>query len=901
MLRIYWDYLQSSLMNLTGKIGRKKIFFILFSVLPLTLMSAKAASSSLGEKLGVVKSADNASQWQEINLRLQQMGVNYCIIEQSSWEGVSDLDNISVLFLPNVANFNGSQAIALEKWLDRGGRVIASGATGNLSQPAIEQKLRSLLGGYWAYSLSKPTTLEPFNSINNKSTANLVGGAIVTVGNSKKKAVWISTGEPSAVVETKKATLLGWRWGANAVAPASFDIAWLETALQRYGRFNYSPHLTGESCNSAKITTDNFIPQFKQSNKSVLEGKRLNKILVEDSNLNLSSVSVEHSKELQESSTQLISSSHIVAISEEFANTIGRFESTIIGIAARAIGNNLSLGQFITSNSFKQPSLNNNPAKAALTQAKAKYTKFQQLLRSGQYSQAKQEWLSAKNILLNNYPTDRSSPTAEVRAIWIDRGTIVKAKGEQDLAKLFDRLAAAGINTVFFETLNASYPIYPSKIAPEQNPLSKGWDPLKVAVKLAKARDMEIHAWVWTFAAANQRHNEILNKPKDYLGPVLAKHPDWAMSDRSGRIFNPKTNKAFYDPANPEVRKYILSLIEEIATNYQVDGIQLDYIRYPFQSPHVDLVFGYSNSARSQFKAAYGVDPIEIGAREPKWYKWNQFKIEQVDRFVEDTSKLIKSKYPNLILSTAVFPSAQGHRSYQIQQNWEKWVQKGWIDSLVPMTYANTASELDRKSKPLFNQFIKRGTLILPGIRLSNVPDSVVVDQMQLLRDLPTGGYALFAAEYFNSNLENMLSRIQGAKRKRYILPYRQPFKATELRYRALQKEWIYLVSRGKIALDRSIVQEWAKKSDVLEIALKELADRPSNKNFLSARTALRSYQKQFPIWLEKYQQDNPYLVKAWSNRLKALEDLLSYGDRTVLNGSRLARPSRNSNRLVNR
>lgn len=89
--------------------------------------------------------------------------------------------------------------------------------------------------------------------------------------------------------------------------------------------------------------------------------------------------------------------------------------------------------------------------------------------------------------------------------MWLDRGTIVQAKNEEDLAKVFDRMAAAGINVVFFETVNASYTIYPSQVAPEQNPLTRGWDPLKVAVKLAHERNMEIHAWVWVFAAADRK------------------------------------------------------------------------------------------------------------------------------------------------------------------------------------------------------------------------------------------------------------------------------------------------------------------------------------------------------------------------------------------------------------
>ena len=124
-----------------------------------------------------------------------------------------------------------------------------------------------------------------------------------------------------------------------------------------------------------------------------------------------------------------------------------------------------------------------------------------------------------------------------MRAVWFDRGTIVKARSEADLAPLFDRIAKAGINTVFFETLNSGYPIYPSRVAPQQNPLARGWDPLKAAVKLAKERNMELHAWVWTFAVVNQRHNEILNLPRDYPGPVLARYPEWGTTDQKGNSF----------------------------------------------------------------------------------------------------------------------------------------------------------------------------------------------------------------------------------------------------------------------------------------------------------------------------------------------------------------------------
>jgi hypothetical protein len=69
--------------------------------------------------------------------------------------------------------------------------------------------------------------------------------------------------------------------------------------------------------------------------------------------------------------------------------------------------------------------------------------------------------------------------------------------------------------------LMQAIPIYPSSVAPQQNPLTRGWDPLAASVKLAHERNMELHAWVWVFGVGNKRHNPLVGKPVSYPGPVL--------------------------------------------------------------------------------------------------------------------------------------------------------------------------------------------------------------------------------------------------------------------------------------------------------------------------------------------------------------------------------------------
>jgi uncharacterized lipoprotein YddW (UPF0748 family) len=164
------------------------------------------------------------------------------------------------------------------------------------------------------------------------------------------------------------------------------------------------------------------------------------------------------------------------------------------------------------------------------------------------YALVRQQCLKLKTTLWQQFSVNQRIAQPAIRSVWLDRGTIVKAGNEAELAKIFDRLTEAGINTVFFETVNTNYTIYPSQVGPQQNPLIKDWDPLAAAVKLAHELRMELHAWVWTFAAGNRRHNELIGIGADYPGPVLAANPDLANYDQRGQMIPVSPNKAFFRP-----------------------------------------------------------------------------------------------------------------------------------------------------------------------------------------------------------------------------------------------------------------------------------------------------------------------------------------------------------------
>ncbi|RPH91047.1 MAG: glycoside hydrolase family 10 protein, partial [Chroococcales cyanobacterium metabat2.561] len=217
----------------------------------------------LATPVAVLKSQENANQWTDITDRLQNVGVNYCILQSNQWQSDADLNKIKVLIIPNVETISGLQASVLSRWLNRGGKIIVTGPAGNLSEAAVRDQLRSLFGAYWAYPHSQAYTLRPTNlgELKNQKplASSLLGGVVIPTGvNSQTVAVWGARNNPPAVVLNNNSIFLGWRWGSDAVANLALDSAWLETALQRYGiNRSSSPSTIAPYCQGQSTIVDN--------------------------------------------------------------------------------------------------------------------------------------------------------------------------------------------------------------------------------------------------------------------------------------------------------------------------------------------------------------------------------------------------------------------------------------------------------------------------------------------------------------------------------------------------------------------------------------------------------------------------------------------------------------------
>ncbi|MEG4304685.1 family 10 glycosylhydrolase [Microcoleus sp. D3_18a_C4] len=866
--------------------------------------------------LGVVRSSENSPDWVKITTRLWESGIAYKPINLEEIKSTADLTGVNVLFLPNIETLSPAQIKVLEAWASQGGRLIASGPVGRSSPALVRQSLRSLLGAYWAFPLTQPATPQPRSRCRDlacttssswmppeQKNASVQGGVLIPAdANSQTIATWKDSSGSSAAIATDRATYLGWRWGSNG--SANVDKAWLQASIARWGGTIASQPVAPPTGAALPLPTPP--SRVTRNSPSLPRSTPLSRLSpsgslpdpVPATFTDPSDQAAPAGLDVQPNSNKPIVSIEAYLMRQELTNLLGRFESALTASNSANTAINLNAAtspQLVAAEqggggpAASRPPVLQAIRVRAIAQARQVLQTFDQLLQEQNYAEARSQWVEARQLLWENYPKEGQRVGAEIRAVWLDRGTIVAARSEQGLAAVFDRLAAAGINTVFFETLNAGYPIYPSQVAPQQNPLTVGWDPLASAVKLARERGMELHAWVWVFATGNKRHNTLIGKPSSYPGPVLSAYPDWANIDNKGRRQNPNDGKSYLDPANPEARNYLLRIVSEIANNYQVDGVQLDYIRYPFQDDNANFTYGYGIAARQQFKQLTGADPVNISPRDGSlWRQWVEFKTNQINSFVAEVSQLLRQNYPRTILSVAVFPHPESQRIYKIQQNWEVWARQGIVDLIVPMTYALDTNRLQRITEPLVKEQILGSALISPSVKLLTLPEVVAIDQIQALRDLPTGGYAIFAVESISSGMQGFFNRTQGTPVRSTSaaepIPYRQPFAAAASRYTALKQEWSFLLANNQLRVSESELKVLQSRADELAQALSKLAANPSRESLATAKRLLGSFQSQFQSSMRLHSAENSYQVQTWQNRLESLDMLLRYGERMELN-----------------
>ena len=267
-------------------------------------------------------------------------------------------------------------------------------------------------------------------------------------------------------------------------------------------------------------------------------------------------------------------------------------------------------------------------------------------------------------IMTEAQPVATPSLNDEIRAVWLTTiggidwprtyatspATIEQQKRE--LTRMLDRLKLIRINTVLLQTRIRGTVIYPSSLEPwdgcisGQPGRSPGYDPLRFAIDECHKRGMELHAWVVTLPLGKWNGAGCRNMRNKY--PKLIR--------RIGE-------DGFLNPEQPQTGDVIASVCEEIVRKYDVDGIHLDYIRYP-------------DGWRIKVGRSIGREHITSIVR----------KIHTAVKSVRRNIKLSCSpigKYEDLSRY-----SSRGWNAYMgVCQDAQGWLRMGLMDQLYPMMY----------------------------------------------------------------------------------------------------------------------------------------------------------------------------------------------------------------------
>ncbi len=457
----------------------------------------------------------------------------------------------------------------------------------------------------------------------------------------------------------------------------------------------------------------------------------------------------------------------------------------------------------------------------------------------------------------------------EIRAVWLDRGSIVACRDSLELTNLIKNLAKMGFNVIFFETVNAGYPIYPSEFLP-QNPLIKGWDPLKVATEAAHAYGVELHAWVWTFAVGNTRHNLLIDKSVQYPGPIISnKGRSWALSGENGELRIDMQPEFWVSPANKKACEFLQDLFTEIITKYDVDGLQLDYIRFPFQKDYAQA--GFDFVTKNSFKQATGKLPLNKGPINKTWREW---KAELVSDFVKNTSLKLKGIKPKLKISVAVFAIDHSLRMKLIQQDWEKWLMNKWVDVAYPFYYSFSKDEVKMRLERERHYTNDQG-IIIPGFNLRVLTEGELAERISAARNAGALGISLFASEHINTQKQDLL-KLGPFREQTVLIPYNDPFLASQ----KILDEFASIVEKITSRQAYSVLTDSQSEKEVyfLTKELKESFRSYDKDKIQETEKKLSELQLKVKNWLglEKYLDRNKRAMYITSY-LEQIKTLLNY------------------------
>jgi uncharacterized lipoprotein YddW (UPF0748 family) len=333
------------------------------------------------------------------------------------------------------------------------------------------------------------------------------------------------------------------------------------------------------------------------------------------------------------------------------------------------------------------------------------------------------------------------------RGVWVTTAASTALDSRNNIKEMVTTCKRANINNIYVVVYNNARTQYPSTVmqnligVPIQEKFA-GRDPLQEVIDEAKPEGIKVHAWFeYGFSSSYSASG----------GPILAAKPGWAARDFSGAL----TVKNGFDWLNgfdPEVQNFMLSLIKEVVSKYNVDGVQGDD-----RLPALPSTAGYEPYTIALYKSENGGADPPGDHRNAAWINWRTNKL---NRFMKRIYQEIKAMKPGILVTASPSPFPWGKEEYL--QDWPTWVDSGWVDAVMPQCYRYNIADYNATLAQQKTYYRNPSVNFYPGVLLkvgsTIATDGLLTQMIQSNRNSGFKGETFF----FYEGLKDRMSWFQG-------------------------------------------------------------------------------------------------------------------------------------------
>ena len=359
-----------------------------------------------------------------------------------------------------------------------------------------------------------------------------------------------------------------------------------------------------------------------------------------------------------------------------------------------------------------------------------------------------------------NSEQPNSAQFQEIRGVWITNVASNILFEPWGIPRAINQLAALKFNTVYPVAWNRGNTFYRSQVLDQMTGQSidplialthPREDPIAEIVRVGHQKNLRVLPWFeYGFMVP-------LNSP------IAQQHPDWLTSRQNGSRWltgdmfeaseTPPTEKkgkleqllrsgapsqlGWLNPMHPSVQGLLLSLVEEVVSTYEVDGIQFDdHLSLPVE-------FGYDDYTVALYRAEHQGQRPPDNPADADWIRWRAGKLS---KFINILQARVKATCPSCTLSLSPNPAKFAYRFHL--QDWQTWVREGWIDELAVQVYRDDfeqfEQELDKRPLQEAASKIPVSIGILTGTWRHPIAFAQIRQQVESSRDRQFAGVSFF-------------------------------------------------------------------------------------------------------------------------------------------------------------